>query len=535
MTAGATVLHFGIVRAAGQEIAIASSELVEAVDMPPQLLPLPEPSPLMAGMFLLRGRLVPVLDLQRLMAPAATPGADFPGEGAAAASPATSAPPSISASTPQPSPAVRAGRCRQVAVVAHGGRRLGIGVDSIAGVLRVPPSALTALGGAPEALFGHWVVTQDPEARALPVLQVPVLLEHTPGVVPTVQPAEAVPGDTAVQAAAAHRHTLASLEGQVLAFDFADVPDILPMPAMRAFFAASGPLRGLVPWRGHEVAVVDLQRLLGTEHRGPATAPALLPRASKPLLMVLQRGDRRIGVQVDALLGMDMAAPDATVPLGAGASLHPECYAGALRTSAHGIAAVLRVEGLLAHPLVAAFLDSQPPVVGGAQAVADTARGDGVRTTFLVYRAGGDCATPLAEVEEILDYAAPAVRIDGVSSGMCGMIERRGRPLEVFCLRSLLGSTAAEPTAQSRVLVVRQGERLRGFLVDSLVSLVSADASALIGREAALPAGAARRGGSGLGRMLTVGKGAEAVTCRHVGLGALMAPHSPAAPGSLTL
>ena len=512
MTAGATVLHFGIVRAAGQEIAIASSELVEAVDMPPQLLPLPEPSPLMAGMFLLRGRLVPVLDLQRLMAPAATP------------------------ATPPPTPAVRAGRCRQVAVVAHGGRRLGIGVDSIAGVLRVPPSALTALGGAPGGLFGHWVVTQDPEARALPVLKVPVLLEHTPGVVPAVEAAEATPDDTAVQAgAAAHRHTLASLQGQVLAFDFADVPDILPMPAMRAFFAASGALRGLVPWRGHEVAVVDLQRLLGTEHRGPAAGAVLPPGASRPLLMVLQRGDRRIGVQVDALLGMDMAAPDATVPLGAGASLHPECYAGALRTSAHGIAAVLRLEGLLAHPLVAAFLGSQPPVIGGAQAVADAARGDAARTTFLVYRAGGDCATPLGEVEEILDYATPAVRIDGADNGMCGMVERRGRPLEVFCLRHLLGSTAAEPTAQSRVLVVRQGERLRGFLVDSLVSLVSADASALIGREASAPAGAVRRGGSGLGRMLTVGKGAGAVTCRHVALNALMAPASPAASGCLTL
>ena len=71
MTTGAAVLHFGIVRTAGQDIAIASSDLVEAVDMPPRLLAMPEPSTLMAGMFLLRGQLVPVLDLQRLMAPAA--------------------------------------------------------------------------------------------------------------------------------------------------------------------------------------------------------------------------------------------------------------------------------------------------------------------------------------------------------------------------------------------------------------------------------------------------------------------------------
>lgn len=523
MTAGAAVLHFGIVRAAGQEIAIASSELVEAVDMPQQLLPLPEPSPWMAGMFLLRGRLVPVLDLQRLMAPAAAPVcapvtlAAGDGDGAVAGDGTATAVVAATASR----------RRRQVAVVAYGGRRLGIGVDGIAGVLRVPPSAVTALGGAQDGLFGHWVVTQEPESRALPVLQVPALLERTPGVLPAVEPAEETRGGDPAQAAAAtHRHTLASLEGQVLAFDFADVPDILPMPAMRAFFAGSGALRGLVPWRGFDVPVVDLARLLGSGRGAPAGAQTAAPGASKPLLMVLQRGDRRIGVQVDALLGMDMAAPDATVPLGAEASLNPACYAGALRTAAHGIAAVLCVDGLLAHPIVAAFLESRPAVAGAVQAGADAVRGGGERTTFLVYRAGGDCATPLAEVEEILAYATPAVRIDGAGGGMCGLVERRGRPLEVFSLRALLGSAPAEPTAQSRVLVVRDGERLRGFLVDSLVSLVSADATALIGHEASSQTGTSRRAGSGLGRMLTVGKGADAVTCRQVGLRALMEPSS---------
>ncbi|ADX48261.1 CheW domain protein [Paracidovorax avenae ATCC 19860] len=513
MTAGAAVLHFGVVRAAGQDIAIASSELVEAVDMPQQLLPLPEPSSVMAGMFLLRGRLIPVLDLQRLMAPAASPSV------APAFSPAGDG---VQPGAVAPAAPGAASRRRQVAVVAHGRRRLGIGVDTIAGVLRVPPSAVTPLGGAQDGLFGHWVTTQEPASRALPVLQVPALLERTPGVTPAVDPPAGAPGAAPAQAAAAtRRHTLASLEGQVLAFDFADVPDILPMPPMRAFFAAGGPLRGLVPWRGCDVPVVDLQRLLGMERAAPDGAQAPSPGVSKPLLMVLQRGGRRIGVQADAVLGMETATPDATVPLGPGASLNPGCYAGAMRTSAHGIAAVLRVEGLLAHPVVAAFLDSRP-AAAGTQAGPQAARGGGARTTFLVYRAGGDCATPLAEVEEILDYATPAVQLDGAGSGMCGLVERKGRPLEVFCLRTLLGSAKAGPTAQSRVLVVRHGERLRGFLVDSLVSLVAADATAEIGHEPSTPSEGSRRPGSGLGRMLTVGKGADAVTCRKVGLHALL-------------
>ncbi len=511
MTSDTALLHYGIVRAAGQDIAIAASELVEAVDMPPQLMPMPGASALMAGMFMLRGQLIPVLELQRLMAP---PGPALTvADGPAAAVGAGSAGPAAA---------------RQVAVVAHGGMRLGLGVDAIAEVLRVLPAAIIPLAGAPGGPFDRWLVADGPGGRALPVLQVAALLERTPGVVPAREPAAAglmaSAGGVDGQArplAAPRRHTLAMLGAQVLAFDFADVPDVRPMPEMRPFFAASGALLGLVAWRGHDVPVADLQRLLDLPAAAPATSAG--PR---PLLMVLQREGRLLGLQVDALLGMEMAATDAIVPLGAGASLHPECYAGALRTAQHGIAAVLRVDALLAHPLVASFLEGQLSAAArkAPQAVSPTSpspvQAAGARTTFLVYQAGGGCATPLAEVEEILAYPSPAVRIDAAGSGMCGLVECKGRPLEVFDLRTLLGLPEAEATPQARVLVVRRGERLRGFLVDSLVSLVTADAAAQIGREPA--AGGSRAGGSGLGRMLVVGQGAGATTCRQVDLGRFM-------------
>lgn len=496
MSGDGTVLHYGIVRTAGQDIAIAASELIEAVDMPEQLLPLPEPSLLMAGMFLLRGQLIPVLDLHRLMAPA----------GAEPVLPLND----LAAETSQ-----RA--ARQVAVVAYGGHRLAIRVDAIADVLRVAPSAVTPMGGMEGGLFDRWLVTDGPDARALPVLQVAALMERTPGVMPARERSD-VPGSNAgamQPAAALRRHTLAGLGSQVLAFDFAEVPDVQPMPPMRSFFAASGAIRGLVAWRGKDVPVVDLQRLLGV--------PGGVPESGRPLLMVLQHAERRIGVEVDALLGMEMVAADAIVPLGTGAILQPECYAGALRTARHGIASVLRVPALLAHPLVAGFLESHLDAASQASVQAAALQGGpqgaGGRTTFLVYRAGGGCATPLVDVEEILDYRAPAVRVDEAGGGMCGLVERRGRPLEVFDLRTLLGSPAVDASPQSCVLVVRRGERLRGFLVDSLVSLVAADATKQMGRE---PAEGARPSGSGLGRMLVVGQGADSMTCRQVDLRSFM-------------
>ncbi len=147
MTSDTALLHYGIVRAAGQDIAIAASELVEAVDMPPQLMPMPGASALMAGMFMLRGQLIPVLELQRLMAP---PGPALTvADGPAAAVGAGSAGPAAA---------------RQVAVVAHGGMRLGLGVDAIAEVLRVLPAAIIPLAGAPGA--GRSTAGWSPTGRA---------------------------------------------------------------------------------------------------------------------------------------------------------------------------------------------------------------------------------------------------------------------------------------------------------------------------------------------------------------------------------
>jgi purine-binding chemotaxis protein CheW len=512
MTAGAAALHFGVVRTAGQDIAIPSAHLVEAVDLPDRLLPMPQASALMTGMFMLRGQLIPVLDLHRLMAPAAPQDP----------SPADAPPPAR----------------RQVAVVAQGGRCLGIGVDAIAGVLRVAASDVTLLDGASDGLFDRWV-TQD-GGQALPVLQVAALLTGTPGVLTAARraapddAAAAAPPRDAAAAALPRRHTLVRLRSRVLAFDFAAVPDVMPMPAVRPFFAGSGALRGMVPWRGGEVLLVDLAALLDLDGGEAADAPVARPGSAPPLLMLLQHGGRRIGVQVDALLGMEPVSADAVVPLGAGTVLHPGCYAGALRTAARGIALVLRPEALLAHPLVASFLDTSPAtsVAAGGRAHAQDA-GAGVRATYLVYQAGGACATLLSEVEEILAYDGPAVRPDGAGDGMRGLMERRGRPLEVFDLRTLMGRPAAVPTTQARVLVVRHGARTRGFVVDSLVSLVAADAGARIGRAgaaAADAAGAGQRSGGRLGPLLALGQGEDALTCRQVDLRALMDPQAEAAP-----
>ena len=496
-------LHYGVVRVGGMAVAIAARHLVEAVDRPAEMLGMPQAGALMRGVFMLRGRLIPVVDLSGLLA-----GSRPPGEGDAA-------------------------RIGQVVVIHDDGASLGIAVDDIGGVLRVTAEQLTALGGE-GGLFDEWItgaaLGTGPATQALPVLNVAALMK-TPGVRPAMSRPGAGGGAGAgagpAAAAPRHRFTLARVGATVVAFDFSSVPDVSPLLAVKPFFGSSLALRGMVAWRDTELPLVNLAELLGFPQ--PASLPgASAQSAGKPLQMVLQHGQKRIALQVDALLGLHHAAAADVTPLGSGATLAPACYAGSLRAGEHGIALVLDAEALMAHPLIAAFLESSPALLAGAgDGAAEAARRKNAdRCTYLVYQAGGTCATPLADVEEILAYQeGSAVPVDNAGKGMCGLIEQRGRPLELFDLRLLLGrDPAGDPAGQTRVLVVRVDGRQRGFLVDRLVSLISSSEhpAARPGRTSPQAAAPARRQAFGVDRLLMLGSGADAVTCERVDLKSLM-------------
>ena len=480
-------LHYGVVRVGGMAFAIAAAHLVEAVDRPEEMLGMPQAGALMRGVFMLRGRLIPVVELSGLLA-----GAGPVANGAPAAT-------------------------GQVVVIRCEGASLGIAVDDIGGVIRVPAGQITSLGGE-GGLFDEWIT--GAASRAMPVLNIGALMK-TPGVRPALARDGLPAAPKATGAARRSRYTLARVGSTVVAFDFQHVPDVSPLVGVKPFFDSSLALRGMVGWRGAELLLVNLGMLLGF---AGAAAPGA-GDTGKPLQLVLQHADRRIALQVDALLGLHHATDDELVPLGSGTTQAPACYAGSLRTRDHGIALVLDAQALLAHPLVGSFLDSAPAASGGtATGSAEDARKAGAgRCTYLIFQAGGTCATPLADVEEILAYDGSAVPIDNAGEGMRGLIEQRGKPLELFDLRPLLGrEPAGDPARQTRVLVVRAGGRQRGFLVDRLVSLISSSEAPAASRDRLAAPPASGRRGFGVERFLMLGQGADAVTCERVDLKRLM-------------
>jgi purine-binding chemotaxis protein CheW len=80
--------------------------------------------------------------------------------------------------------------------------------------------------------------------------------------------------------------------------------------------------------------------------------------------------------------------------------------------------------------------------------------------------AGAEYAIAAADVLQMESFTS-ATRVPGTPAYVAGLVHIRGRVVPVVALRARFGMPDAAPSLDSRVVVVQQGERVVGLLVDS--------------------------------------------------------------------
>jgi len=85
--------------------------------------------------------------------------------------------------------------------------------------------------------------------------------------------------------------------------------------------------------------------------------------------------------------------------------------------------------------------------------------------------AGTDYVLPAADVLQMESFTG-ATRVPGTPVHVAGLVQIRGRVVPVVDLRVRFGLAAVEPVLDSRVVVVKHGDRIVGLLVDSAREVV---------------------------------------------------------------
>jgi purine-binding chemotaxis protein CheW len=102
-----------------------------------------------------------------------------------------------------------------------------------------------------------------------------------------------------------------------------------------------------------------------------------------------------------------------------------------------------------------------------------------VTSLYVLFRVGdSEYVLPAAEVIQMESYDG-ATRVPGTAPYVVGLVQMRGRVVPVIDLRQRFGLPAAEPTLDSRVVVVERAGRVVGLLVDSGREVIHLDEAAL--------------------------------------------------------
>jgi purine-binding chemotaxis protein CheW len=441
MTEGACDQRFGAFRIASMQLALPLDALREVVPCD-RLQPFPCAVASVVGAIDLRGTVLPVVDLRRLLGQETS---------------ATSATPTV-------------------VVMLAGGRLIGLLADGVADILECPAERLSHLeshnpdldivcGGFPHPADGSLVSVLSAAAIAA-----------IPGVPMVADPLAADLGASADPAGTSTNVMLSRCGTASFALPTASVHTTLLHPQIHESPLTGGFCLGVIEHSGVKVPALDPLLFFGCgERTGRRAEQAFIVRVGSGLVAFV----------VDEIVDVLVACMNGVVPLPAQALARPELFSGLFplsglpphsvrpATALTGFYLVLDEPALQACPDLRAlaslntFVDGHDPVL--VETSACEQRAGTAAQQLLTYDLGGEIATPVSQIAEIIPWQ-PRSALGG--EGRQGaLIMNRGRAIPTFCLSALIGREPPPLSPSASVLVVETDGRHVGFTVSRLMTI----------------------------------------------------------------
>ncbi len=442
-----------VVFALGEERLALPMSAVREIVRPLPLVPVPRAPGFVLGLANLRGRVLPVLDLRRL----------------------------VGAAPREPDEATR------VLVLEWRGSRLGLVVDAVWRVLEAAADALETARGAAAALATDVLagVVRD-GAEVVQVLDLKALLDGR------LEEVSAGTGEGPVLEAGEGRHEGAAeadegeddggeqlvafrVGGQELALRIGEVREIVRLPERVEAVPGAGPhALGLMPLRGRTLPLVSLAALLGIEAAPPA-------EGARVLVTALPVGGRRlaVGLVVDAVrevLRVPETAREAVPALLARGSGLGEIGQICRLEDGRRLVAVLEAERLAALEALGevAEANAEDADMDPESMHAETEADVEDEVQLVVFRLDGEeYGLPVEVVQEITRVPERLSRVPRTPEWIEGLVNLRGSVLPVLDMRARFGLPRAARSERQRILVLDIGGARTGFVTDSVTEVLS--------------------------------------------------------------
>lgn len=429
-SAAATV--YASFRLGKEEFAVDVRHMQEVVKMPAAVVPMPLQPDFALGVFNLRGVIVPLLSMDRLLG----------------------VPPRDVATDPK------------VAIVHHRGVRLGLTCDDTHRVLRPRGEELSLFQY--EDRSAHPVVTgvlklTDGLLRVLDLDRL-VALDNVP------HTADGQTADARARAKLLRKRCITFRVGDTrMAFSIGGIHEIvLAEPIERS--PVQDPLcAGVMRIRKRVVPVVRFATLLGRVDANET------PPTADSRVIVLSTSSGHVGLLVDAVESIDSYTEDQCMGLPVLSRQRAAMFSGCIDFGAQGHVFLLDSQGVFEVEEIARITGQHSALFANHQGtVLGATHRAGGRQAFLWFQAGQPFALPMKEIREIVDGRCPLMTVPGAPPFVAGMINLRGRLVTVVDVRQFYRLSPPSEAAEDevKVLVIEHADTLIGLRVDSVDSIL---------------------------------------------------------------
>lgn len=437
---------FGSFHVGDLELALPVDALQEVVGFPEAVTRVPLAPDYVAGLFMLRGTMVPVLCLDRLLGLA-------DGQGL---------------------------RGSRVAVVKSEHTLVGVCFDRTGEMLRLDSSQVVSFAAEGDAI-GLIEGAFDLESRIVQVLSARALA-RVPGV-PQVPRPRSSQLDYRQRTPVRIRKVVSfHVDGRLLAIPMEDIHEIVRLPTLEHSVLSDAVCHGWLELRGAAVPVVDLARFLGLESSGAVEYPDP-DMEDLRRVVVLRKGDGYVGLLADDIVSIVSYTDEQllSMPMVNGQTgMLAHCINR--RASDMEDVTVIGTEALFADPYMAHLAKGHHDLylVGEENTHRTELRSKPSRETWLIFKLDRLMAVRIEQVVEIVESHGALVRPPGAPSHVCGVVNDGRSLTTVIDLRTLYGMEATESLDNPKILVVQHNGHRYGLTVASVESIVGIEPGAKI-------------------------------------------------------
>lgn len=446
------------------ELALPVAALQEVVNYPAAVTPVPLAPDHLLGLFNLRGTLIPIVDLRRLL--------HLPDDGVRATS--------------------------KIAIVELGDMRVGLLFDTTGDILRVPAAQRIAFERADHAapVICGALKLNDGE-RILQILSAAALLG-----LPDVPQLHHRAGAAERRARQAQRRQTVSFRvaGAHLALPMAAIQEIIRVPAMHPSPLADEICIGMLNLRGTTVPVLDFARFMGLTRNDAATPTDPGTVADERRIVVFSQQDVHVGLLVDEVRSIVGYRDDELLAMPAYSRRHVALFAGCLGNEGRDSIILLNAEALCSHERIVTVAQGHRDLYRDKahSATATRQRGGGPRETYVTFRLGHLLGVRIGQLREVIDYSNEVVVSPGAPDFVRGLLQLRREMVTVIDVRAMYGMTPYEDLAHAKILIVEHRGEKYGLMVDAVDNIVTIEAASRIPVPAMLTRQLANGWGNGM-------------------------------------